>query len=90
MIRYDIYNSLVLRRFIIGLISLGFFPDCAWAETQLGNFQDWGAFMAKENSKPVCYIVAEPVTSQGKYKKRGQTFFGSYAPSKRGQQKKPV
>ena len=74
MIKYNIYNSLILRRCIIGLILLGLSPVCAWAETQLGIFQDWGAFAAKEDGKPVCYIGAEPITSQGKYKKRGQTF----------------
>ena len=74
MIKYYISNLLTLCRCISVLILLGLTPVCAWAETSLGNFQDWGAFTAKENGKLVCYIGAEPTTSRGKYKKRGQTF----------------
>tara|TARA_Y100001968_G_scaffold251881_1_gene237183 strand:- start:3724 stop:4266 length:543 start_codon:yes stop_codon:yes gene_type:complete len=74
MIKYYICTLLTLRRCISVLILLGLSPVCAWAETPLGNFQDWGAFTAREDGKLVCYIGAEPITSRGKYKKRGQTF----------------
>ena len=74
MIKYYIGNPATLRHWISGLILLGLTPVCAWAEASLGDFQEWSAFTAKENGKLVCYIVAEPKTSRGKYKKRGQTF----------------
>ena len=74
MMKYCTCSLLTLRRFISVLSLLGLTPVYAWAEAPLGNFQDWGAFTARENGKLVCYIGAEPKTSRGKYKKRGQTF----------------
>ena len=72
--KYDLFTSLTLHRYFYFVILIWLSPAYAWAKTPLGNFQDWSAFTAKENGKLVCYIGAEPTTSRGKYKKRGQTF----------------
>ena len=40
----------------------------------LGVFDDWSAFMYKDESDLVCYMATEPSKSQGKYTRRDDVF----------------
>ena len=40
----------------------------------LGSFGDWTAYKMKENGASLCYMASTPISSEGKYKKRGEVF----------------
>ncbi len=46
-------------------------PAHASDQKQIGIFGVWTAYMFEENGQNVCYMVAKPQKSEGKYKKRG-------------------
>lgn len=46
-------------------------PAQASEQKQIGTFGVWNAYEFEENGQKVCYMVAKPDKSEGKYKKRG-------------------
>ncbi|MBP5343616.1 MAG: invasion associated locus B family protein [Alphaproteobacteria bacterium] len=40
----------------------------------LGVFDDWSAFLYKDEAGQVCYMATEPIKSQGKYNRRDDVF----------------
>ncbi len=65
-----------MRIFLFLAVSLCVFSTefCADTPTRLGRFGSWEVFKATEDGKPICYMTAAPVKSEGKYKKRGDVF----------------
>ncbi len=67
---------------IIALVVLIFTVDIAVVQAQTDKTKprqisvhgDWGVYMYEENGHKVCFMAAAPKKSEGKYKKRGETF----------------
>ena len=65
----------ITRTFLV--LALAFFisaPAMAQDAKLLGEFSDWEAYRESDGGKPVCYMGAQPKKTQGKYKKRGETY----------------
>lgn len=46
-------------------------PAQAQEPKYIGNFKDWHSFTLKEQGNDVCYMVSQPIKSEGNYTRRG-------------------
>ncbi len=66
--------TLLLRLTVFTVVLVHCGSSFLYAETFLGQNDQWEAFSNKEAGKMVCYIGSEPIEMRGKYKKRGTSY----------------
>ena len=64
--------------FLSMVIAIGLSASLSQAQTGeprlLAKYDDWDAYMFIENGHKVCYMISQPVDSQGEYSKRGEIY----------------